>query len=199
MVSINTNLLEIIFLLDRSGSMSGLENDTISGFNSFVKKQSEIGETLITTVLFDNKYEILHNGVRAQDVNLTKKEYFVGGTTSLLDAIGKTIIDVGTRLSNTDEEDRPGKVIFVITTDGYENSSKEFDYEKINEMITCQKEKYNWDFIFLGANLDISVESKRLGIENNKAFSYEASSSGTERMYDLADRAVFSIRECMKK
>lgn len=123
----NLNLTEIVVLLDRSGSMGGLESDTIGGFNAFIEKQSQLeGDTIITVVLFDDRYEILWNGVNANKIKLTEKDYFVRGCTALLDAVGKTIIDVGYRLSQTDEEGRPGKVIFVITTDGLENASREF-------------------------------------------------------------------------
>lgn len=127
----NKNLTEIVFLLDRSGSMSGLEKDTIGGFNSFIERQcQEEGEVKLTTVLFDDNVEVLWDGVDAKRVSLTRNEYFVRGCTALLDAIGKTILDVGIRLSNTPEGERPRNIIFVITTDGMENSSQEFTYEK---------------------------------------------------------------------
>lgn len=190
----NQNLTEIIFLLDRSGSMSGLESDTIGGFNSFIKKQCQLGNTLLTTVLFDDKYEILHNGVDASKVILTEKEYFTRGSTALLDAVGKTILDVGFRLSHLNEENRPGKVIFVITTDGLENSSREFSYEKVNEMISRQKEEYQWEFIFMGANIDVAKESKRLGINPERAFCFQASSAGTSRMYESVNKMVCEVR-----
>ena len=121
----NQNLTEIVFILDRSGSMSGLENDTIGGFNGFVMKQAEAGQTSLTSVLFDDKYEILHNGIDAENLVLKNDEYFTRGSTALLDAIGKTINDVGKRLNETQEASMPGKVIFVITTDGLENASRE--------------------------------------------------------------------------
>ena len=179
----NANLTEIIFLLDRSGSMGGLEGDTIGGFNGFVRQQSGIGVTLITTVLFDDQYELLHNGANASDVTLTGKEYFVRGMTALLDAVGKAIIDVGKRLESTDESERPGKVIFVITTDGQENSSREFTYERIKAMIEHQREKYNWEFIFMGANIDVASESSRLGIDPGMSVGYSATSVGTNAMF----------------
>jgi len=156
----NMNLTEIVFLLDRSGSMGGLESDTIGGFNAFIEKQSQLeGETIVTAVLFDDRYEMLWNGVKATEAKLTNKEYYVRGCTALLDAVGKTILDLGYRLSKTDEEKRPGKVIFVITTDGLENASREFTYEKAKELIKHQQEKYNWEFIFLGANIDAAKEA----------------------------------------
>ena len=137
----NMDLTEIIFIVDRSGSMGGLENDTIGGFNAFVEKQRQMGgKTTITTVLFDDRYELLWSGVDAAKVRLTENEYFVRGSTALLDAVGKTILDVGYRLSGTREEDRPAKVIFVITTDGMENASREFTYKKVRELIRHQRE-----------------------------------------------------------
>jgi uncharacterized protein YegL len=184
MIGMNKNLTEIIFLLDRSGSMAGLESDTVGGFNSLIAKQCQLeGETLLTTVLFDNQYEVLWNGIDASHARLTEKDYYVRGSTALLDAVGKTIVDVGNRLSNTTDERRPGKIIFVITTDGMENASREFTYEKVKELITRQKEKYNWEFIFIGANLDVSKEADSIGISMNDAYNFEASSTGLESMY----------------
>jgi uncharacterized protein YegL len=181
----NKNVTEIIFLLDRSGSMGGLENDTIGGFNSFVKKQCELeGETLLTTVLFDDHYDVLWNGVDARNIRLTDKEYYVRGCTALLDAVGKTILKVGHRLSRSSEEQRPSKVIFVITTDGEENSSQEFNYEKVKELIKHQQEKYSWEFIFMGANIDAAKEADTLGIDADSAFKFEASEKGVESMYN---------------
>jgi uncharacterized protein YegL len=179
----NNNLTEIIFLLDRSGSMQGLESDTIGGFNSFVKKQDEIGDTRLTTVLFDDKYEILHNGINAKDVQLTGKEYFARGQTALLDAVGKTIADVNHRLATVQEWEKPGKVLFIITTDGLENASSEYDYEKVKKAITEQTEKSGWEFIFMGANIDVAKGCSNLGIAQNRAFSYTASAAGTMSMF----------------
>ncbi|MGA9227489.1 MAG: VWA domain-containing protein, partial [Mesobacillus sp.] len=175
----NNNLTEIIFLLDRSGSMAGLESDTVGGFNAFVKKQSELeGETILTAVLFDDEYEVLWNGIDAREVKLTEKEYFVRGTTAMLDAVGKSIIDVGYRLSKTSEDRRPSKVIFVITTDGMENASREFTYEKVKELIRHQQEKYRWEFIFMGANIDAAKEADSLGIDIENSYNFEASHKG---------------------
>ena len=180
----NLNLTEIVFLIDRSGSMGGLETDTIGGFNAFIENQKQIeGDTAVTTVLFDDKYELLYNGIEAEKVKLSNKEYFVRGSTALLDAIGKTIIDVGYRLSVMEESQRPAKVIFVITTDGMENASKEFTYKKVKELIKHQQEKYQWEFIFLGANIDASKEAGNIGISTDNAFNYEASKVGVEKMY----------------
>lgn len=190
----NQNLTEIVFILDRSGSMGGLESDTIGGFNSFVTKQAEIGPTTLTTVLFDDRYEILHNGIDAKKAVLTEKEYYTRGCTALLDAIGKTINDVGKRLDKTPEARRPGKVIFVITTDGLENASVKFSYDEVKRMITHQGEKYSWEFIFLGANIDVIQEGDKLGIKEGRAFSFKSDSEGIDVMYDMTDSFCSSFR-----
>lgn len=187
-------LTEIIFLLDRSGSMTGLESDTIGGFNSFVKTQAALGRTKITTVLFDDKYEILHNGTDAQAAQLTPEQYFTRGSTALLDAVGKTILDVGVRLAETPESKRPGKVIFVITTDGMENASTRFCYEKVQEMIAHQRERYSWEFVFMAANIDVGQESEKLGIDTRYAVPYTASEQGTRAMFDDVCKMACEMR-----
>jgi len=189
-------LTEIIFLLDRSGSMGGLESDTIGGFNAFIEKQRQLeGETIVTVVLFDDQYEILWNGIKAEDAKLTAREYYVRGMTALLDAIGKTILDVGSRLARTPEEERPGKVIFVITTDGLENSSREFTKEKVKELIKHQQEKYGWEFIFLGANIDAAKEAGGIGIHQDYAFNYVASEAGIQEMYKIVHDSLSKLRQ----
>jgi uncharacterized protein YegL len=191
----NMDLTEIIFLLDRSGSMGGLETDTIGGFNGFIEKQIQLeGETIVTAVLFDDKYEILWNGVKAEQVRLTNREYFVRGYTALLDAVGKTILDVGYRLSRTRAEERPGKVFFVITTDGIENASREFTYAKVKELIRHQQEKYGWEFIFLGANIDAVKEARNIGIRKENAHNYEASEDGIRQIYCVVHESVAESR-----
>jgi hypothetical protein len=190
----NQNLTEIVFILDRSGSMGGLENDTIGGFNSFVKKQAETGPTNLTTVLFDDKYEILHNGIDAGTAVLTEHEYYTRGSTALLDAIGKTINKVGKRLDKTPETRRPGKVIFVITTDGLENASMKFSYDEVKQMITHQSKKYSWEFIFMGANIDVVREGNKLGIKANRAFGFKPDSIGCGVMYSITNGLCESIR-----
>ena len=195
----NQNLTEIVFILDRSGSMSGLENDTIGGFNGFIKKQTEAGQTTLTTVLFDDKYEILHNGIDAEKVVLTGKEYFTRGSTALLDAIGKTINDVGKRLNETPESKKPGKVIMVITTDGLENSSQEFTYDDVKQMITHQSEKYNWDFIFMGANIDVAKEGARLGIRADQSLGFVSTSDGITHMYSAVACLCGNMRASKSK
>lgn len=192
----NTNLTEIIFLLDRSGSMAGLEKDTVGGFNAFIKRQSQVeGDTLVTAVLFDDEYEVLWTGVKSKEIQLTEQQYYVRGCTALLDAVGKSILDVGYRLSSTNEEDKPGKVLFVITTDGMENASREFSYKKIQELIQHQSEKYNWEFIFMGANIDAAEEANHLGIAKESAFNFEASDKGVEKMYDMVCEVVSEKRK----
>ena len=191
----NQNLTEIVFILDRSGSMNGLENDTIGGFNGFVKKQAKLGPTNLTTVLFDDKYEILHNGVDAKNVLLTGETYFTRGSTALLDAVGKTINEVGIRLSETPEPARPGKVIFVITTDGMENASQKFSYDEVKQMITHQTEKYGWEFIFMGANIDVAEEGDKLGIFSDLICVFEPTPRGVDQMYVGASEHCCAIRE----
>ncbi len=198
MIDMNNNLTKIIFLLDRSGSMGGLESDTIGGFNAFIENQRKLeGKTLVTGVLFDDKYEVVWNGAEAEKVELTAEQYYVRGCTALLDAVGKTILDVGYRLSRTNEDARPGKVIFVITTDGFENASREFTYEKVKELIKHQQEKYSWEFIFLGANIDAEREADNLGIDVNNAFSFEASKDGIECMYNMISEEVVERRQAV--
>ncbi|GHU15833.1 hypothetical protein FACS1894163_03970 [Spirochaetia bacterium] len=190
----DNNLTEIIFLLDRSGSMAGLETDTIGGFNGFVKKQAALGPAKVTTVLFDDHYEILHNGIKAETAGISSKEYFTRGSTALLDAVGKTIKDVKKRIKNAGESDQPDKVIFVITTDGLENASRQYTYQDIKEKIEKQTKKYGWEFIFMGANIDVVKESANLGIAANMAFCYEASTAGTAKMFSKAGCLVEKLR-----
>lgn len=195
-MGVNMNLTEIIFRLDRSGSMGGLESDTIGGFNAFIEKQRQLeGKIIVTVVLFDDKYEILWNGVNANHVKLTDNEYFVRGCTALLDAVGKTILDVGYRLSKIDEDERPGKVIFVITTDGLENASREFSYEKVKELINHQQEKHDWEFIFLGANIDVAKEADSMGINMQDAYVFDFSEAGLKEMYCMLSDAVMEKRQ----
>lgn len=190
------NLTEMIFILDRSGSMDRLTDDTIGGFNSMIESQkNEPGEAYVTTVLFDDEYELLHDHVNIQDIKpITRNEYYAIGYTALLDAVGKTINSVGARLSSTPEDERPEKVIFVITTDGMENASREFARDKVKEMIEHQQSKYSWVFMFLGANMDAVSEADSLGINTNFARTYTASGLGTQSVYAAMDCAMASIR-----
>ena len=187
----NKNLTELIFILDRSGSMGHLTDETIGGFNSLVEKQKKDGNAFLTTVLFDNEYELLHDHLPIEQVpTLTKNEYYVRGCTALLDAVGKTMDAVGQRLANTPEEERPGKVIFTITTDGYENASHSYTLSRIKEMITHQREVYKWEFVFLGANIDAVETAETLGISRHMAKTYTASSQGCASIYTVMDKLI---------
>ena len=192
------NLTEIVFILDRSGSMSGLEGDTIGGFNAMIEKQKrEPGEALISTVLFDNENEVIHDRVDIQKIKpMTDKEYYVRGCTALLDAIGGAIHHIGNVHKYAREEDRPEKTLFVITTDGMENASRKYSYNRLKMMIEHQKEKYGWEFIFLGANIDAAKEAARFGIDESRAANYHADSKGTAVIYEAMSEAVCSVRAC---
>jgi Mg-chelatase subunit ChlD len=195
----NQNLTEVIFVLDRSGSMAGLESDTIGGYNGFLDKQSKLeGDTLITTVLFDDRYEILYNGVDIAYARLHDGQYFVRGMTALNDAVGKTILDVGTRIARTPEAARPGKVIMIITTDGAENASREFTGARIKEMIAHQKQKYGWEILFFGANIDTQEAAAHFGISPDCAMAFSASSEGITQMMENACLRVEELRKGKK-
>lgn len=189
--------VEIVAILDKSGSMRGLEEDTIGGFNSFIKAQKNVdGECNVSLYLFDHEYDEIYSGLSLDEVpELTNEVYFPRGATALLDAVGKTINSVGNRLSNTPEEERPEQVIFIITTDGIENSSLEFDKSKILDMVNHQTEKYNWEFIFMGANIDAFGEGGSMGFAANNTVSYSADSRGTKALYAAAASAVLKKRE----
>lgn len=192
----NPNLTEIIFLLDRSGSMSHIADDTIGGYNSFIEKQkNEPGEARLTTVLFDDQYELLHDAVPLQDVQpLTRDTYFARGMTALMDAVGRTINSVGERLATTPEDERPSKVIFVITTDGLENYSREFDRQRVKNMIEHQTTKYSWQFMFLGANIDAAGEAESIGISRDYAANYAATDIGTDALFTTMSATVSDYR-----
>ena len=192
------NLTELVFILDKSGSMSGLEKDTIGGFNSMLDQQSKVdGECVITTVLFDNRYELLHDRIDIRAVQpITGKEYFVGGSTALLDAIGKTIHKIGTVQKNTTEDYRAEKVMFVIITDGEENASRCYSSMQIRQMIQRQKERYGWEFIFLGANIDAVETAGRFGIDADRAVDYVPDGEGTELNFRIMSQTVATFREC---
>ena len=191
------NLTELVMILDASGSMWGLTNDTIGGFNSLLNSQKEEdGEATFTAVKFNDRMEYMYDRVDINDVeDLTRKQYYASGTTALLDALGTTIDYIGEKLSNTPEEDRPSKVIFAVITDGQENASREYTYSVIKEKIQHQREKYNWEFMFIGANIDAIGESEKLGMDSRFARNYTASSVGTQAVYGGLSKAMSCMRD----
>lgn len=192
------NLTELVFILDKSGSMSGLENDTIGGFNSMLEQQKKVGgQCIITTVLFDNRYELLHDRMDLRAIRpITRREYSVGGSTALLDAMGKTIHKIATAQKNTAEDYRAEKVMFVIITDGEENASRYYSSAQVKDMIRRQKERYGWEFIFLGANIDAVETAGRFGINADRAVDYVADSKGTQLNYRMMSESVAAFRQC---
>ena len=190
-------MTELVFILDRSGSMSGLEGDTIGGFNSMIEKQKkEAGEAVVSTVLFDNESVVIHDRLPLGKVpRMTEKEYFTRGCTALLDAVGGAIHHIGNVHKYARKEDVPEKTMFIITTDGYENASRRYDYDKVRKMIERQK-KYGWEFLFLGANIDAAAEAKRFGISADHAVNYKCDEKGTALNYEVISEAACSVRAC---
>ncbi|WP_026493475.1 vWA domain-containing protein [Butyrivibrio sp. XPD2002] len=186
---------EIVYILDRSGSMGGLELDTIGGFNSMIKKQRETGEkAYVSTILFDDVTEVLHNRVDIREVkNITPKEYYVRGCTALLDAVGGAIKHTVNVHRHAPKGEKPKKTIFVITTDGMENASCRYSYGQIKRMIQHEQKKYGWQFIFIGANIDSYAEAQRFGIKKERAVNYMHDAMGTEKLYDGVSKAVCSV------
>ena len=191
-----TDLTELVFILDRSGSMSGLESDTIGGFNSLIEKQKkEEGECYVSTVLFDNESEVIHDRVKLSEIpKMTDRDYYVRGCTALIDAIGGAIHHIGNVHKYARPEDVPGKTVFVITTDGMENASRHYTAEKVKKMISRQKEKYGWEFLFIGANIDAVETASHIGIDRDRAVNYHADSKGTKVLYDTVCEAVGNMR-----
>ncbi len=187
---------EIVFILDKSGSMAGLEEDTIGGFNALLKKQQKAeGEAFITTVLFDHRYEILHERIHVKEVSpLTENDYEAGGTTALLDAIGFSIQKMISVQKRACENERVDKVLFVITTDGMENASKEYTADRIKKIVQYQKQEYGWDFLFLGANIDAISAAAQYGIHEEFAVNYHADEKGTQLNFEAVNEAVMDIR-----
>jgi len=191
------DLTELVFILDKSGSMAGLEADTIGGYNAMLKKQQkEEGEAIVTTVLFDHGYELLHDRININGISpITEEDYEVGGTTALLDAIGFTIQKIANVQKKTKQEARAEKVLFVITTDGMENASREFSSAKVKEMVQHQKEKFGWEFMFFGANIDAVSTAAKFGIEEDFAVDYHADTEGTQLNYEVLNEAVMTFRK----
>lgn len=189
-------LTEIVFIIDKSGSMSGLESDTIGGFNSLLKKQKkEDGEALISTVFFSDRSKVIHNRVDIKEVKeLTENDYICGGCTALLDAIGEAINHINKVRRYEREENRPERTLFVITTDGYENSSCEYNYKSVRKMIDIAKEKNNWEFLFLGANIDAEEEAEKFGIDREYATSYHCDEAGIETNYETISETISCFR-----
>ena len=191
-------LTEMVFILDRSGSMAGLEADTIGGYNSMLKKQKALeGEALVSTVLFDHESTVICDRMPLSEVpEMTEEEYFVRGCTALLDAVGGAIHHIGNVHKYARDEDRPEKTVFVITTDGMENASKTYTYGRVQEMIKRQTEKYGWEFLFLGANIDAKAEAGRLGIRERRAVKYQNDKKGTALNYKVVGEAIAELRCC---
>lgn len=189
-------MTELVFILDRSGSMGGLEMDTIGGFNSLIEKQrKEPGNAVVSTVLFDNESEVIHDRLPLESIPpMTDKEYYVRGCTALLDAVGGAIHHIGNVHKYARREDVPDKTLFVITTDGMENASRRYDYERVRKMIQRQKERYGWEFIFLGANIDAAAEAKRFGIAPDRAANYHCDEAGTALNYEVIGEVVCAVR-----
>lgn len=191
-------LTELVFILDRSGSMAGLEADTIGGFNSMMEHQKkEEGEVYVSTVLFDDRSEVIYDRVPlAQVTPMTEKQYFVRGCTALLDALGGAIRHIGNIHKYARDEDRPERTIFMITTDGQENSSRSYNYNKVKQMVERQQKQYGWEFLFLGANMDAIGEAAKLGIGAEMAVRYECDGEGTALLYQELAETVSHARAC---
>ena len=190
------NITELVFILDRSGSMSGLEADTIGGFNSMIEKQKkQDGCCYVSTVLFDNVSEVLHDRVKLEDIpKMTENDYTVRGCTALIDAIGGAIHHIGNIHKYARPEDVPEHTMFVITTDGMENASRRYNSYQVKKMIQRQKEKYGWEFLFIGANIDAVETAARYGIDKDRAVNYNADGQGTHIVYESVAKAVCSVR-----
>ena len=190
------NLTEIVFILDRSGSMAGLEGDTIGGFNAMIEKQRlEPGEACVSTILFDNESQVIHDRLTLDRVpNLTRKEYYVRGCTALLDAVGGAIRHIANVHKYAREEDRPERTLFVITTDGMENASRQYSYEKVRALIEKQKREFGWEFLFLGANIDAAREAARFGIQPDRAVDYRPDRQGTRVIYETVGDILCAFR-----
>ena len=189
-------MIELVFILDKSGSMSGLESDTIGGFNSMIERQKrETGEAYVSTILFNGESKVIHDRVPIKDVpKMEAEEYYVGGCTALLDAVGGAMRHIGNIHKYARREDVPEKTLFVITTDGMENASRRYNYREIKRLITNQREKYGWEFIFIGANIDAEEEGAKFGIDREMAVNYHSDEKGTELNYKVLNEAITYVR-----
>lgn len=194
------NITELVFILDRSGSMEGLEKDTIGGFNAMIEKQREQdGECFVSTVLFDHVSEVLHDRKKLSEApKMTERDYTVRGSTALIDAIGGAIHHIGNIHKYARKEDVPSRTMFVITTDGCENASHIYSSDRVKKMVERQKEKYGWEFIFIGANIDSAETAKHFGISTDRAVNYHADKKGTAVVFDALSDTVCAFRSCGK-
>ncbi|MBE6521093.1 MAG: VWA domain-containing protein [Thermoplasmata archaeon] len=191
------SLMELVFILDRSGSMSGKESDTIGGFNSLIEKQKgEEGDALVTVVLFDDQYEVLYDRVSLKTIpKMTTKEYYVRGSTALLDAVGKTINKTKAIQDGTEEAARPGKTLFVIITDGLENASREYRADVVKNLVETRKKDDDWEFLFIGANIDSVAEASKIGIDANRAAGFATTGESMRSVYDTVESVVRTARK----
>lgn len=196
----NNNITELVFLIDRSGSMSGLEKDTVGGFNSMIEKQKkQDGKCFVSTVLFDHETEVLHDRLPLDRIGkMTENEYFTRGSTALLDALGGAIRHIGNIHKYARNEDVPEHTMFIITTDGMENSSHQYTAERIKAMIERQKSEYGWEFLFIGANIDAVTTAAKYGISEDRAVNYNADAAGTQIVYDAIEATVGAVRSGKK-
>lgn len=190
------NITELVFIIDRSGSMAGLESDTVGGFNAMIKKQKqEDGECYVSTVLFDSESEVLHDRMKLSNVpEMTEKEYSVRGCTALIDAVGGAIHHIGNVHKYARPEDVPAHTMFVITTDGMENASHRYNADEVKRMIKRQKEEHGWEFLFIGANIDAVETAKRYGIPSDRAVNYNADQTGTRVVYEAVGKTLKNVR-----
>ena len=191
------NLTEIVFILDRSGSMAGLEGDTIGGFNAMVERQKkEPGKALLSAVLFSDESRVLYDRVDIRKVEpMTERQYQVGGCTALLDAIGGAVRHIANVHKYARREDRPAKTVFVITTDGLENASRSYSYDEVQRLVKHEQEKYGWEFLFLGANMDAISAARSFGIRADRAVRYKSDSVGTMLNYQVVSETVAQMRK----
>ncbi len=193
-------ITELVFILDKSGSMQGLQKDTIGGFNSMIEKQrKESGVCLVSTVLFDNESEVIHDRENLRNIKpMTEKDYCPCGSTALIDALGGAIHHIGNVHKYIRKEDVPEHTLFIITTDGMENASRRYTKGRVRQMIERQKEKYGWEFLFIGANIDAVTTAREYGIEGDRAVNYHADKLGTQVLYASVSNAVGNLRKNRK-